>query len=47
MDEIVFRSFLSMDEIEANFAGVDLFSALMEGLEEALEYARTQRNEVE
>lgn len=36
MQELTFSPSLSMEEIEQNFANVDLFSELMKGLEEAL-----------
>ena len=36
MSEPIFKSSLSMEEIEANFKDVDFFSGVMEGLEEAL-----------
>ena len=36
----VFRSALSMEEIENNFKNIDFFSGLMEGLEEALAYEK-------
>lgn len=38
--EPCFESSLSMEEIEKNFEGVDLFSGLMAGLEEAIAYER-------
>ena len=38
MSEIVLKSRLTQEEIEANFEGVDLYSGLMEGLEQALAY---------
>ena len=40
MSEPIFKSSLSMVEIEANFKDVDFFSGVMEGLEEALAYKR-------
>ena len=40
MSEPIFKSSLSMEEIEANFKDVDFFSGVMEGLEEALAYKR-------
>lgn len=36
MSELVFESSLSLDEIESNFADIDLFTELMGGLGEAL-----------
>ncbi len=38
--EPCFESSLSMEEIEKNFEGVDFFSGLMAGLEEAIAYER-------
>ncbi len=38
MPEHIFESSLSMEEIEANFENVDLFSCVVEGLQEALVY---------
>lgn len=40
MSDITFKSNLTMDEIEKNFAEMDFFSGLMEGLEEALAYSK-------
>lgn len=40
MSEPVFRSSLSMEEIEDNFQNVDFFSGIMEGLQEALAYEK-------
>ena len=40
VSEPIFKSSLSMEEIEANFKDVDFFSGVMEGLEEALAYKR-------
>ena len=38
--DAVFESTLSMEEIEKNFAEMDLFSDLMESLEEALVHSK-------
>ena len=38
--EPCFESSLSVEEIEKNFEGVDFFSGLMAGLEEAIAYER-------
>lgn len=38
--EPCFESSLSMEEIEKNFEGVDFFSGLMAGLEEAIAYEK-------
>ena len=38
MNDIMFESSLTMEEIEKNFEGMDFFSGLMDGLTEALSY---------
>lgn len=43
--EPCFESTLSMEEIEKNFEGVDFFSGLMAGLEEAIAYERGEAAE--
>ncbi|MBQ6810461.1 MAG: helix-turn-helix domain-containing protein [Firmicutes bacterium] len=40
MSELKFKSSLSMDEIESNFENMDVFSCLMDDLEEALAYSK-------
>jgi len=40
MSEIHFESSLTNDEIEKNFEGIDFFSGIMEGLNEALAYEK-------
>lgn len=40
MDELRFKTSLTMEEIEENFKDVDFFSGLMDGLQEALAYER-------
>lgn len=40
MNEIHFKSSLSMSEIEENFKDVDFFEGIMDGLEEALAYEK-------
>lgn len=40
MSEIKFKSSLSPEEIEENFKGVDFFSGIMAGLNEALAYEK-------
>ena len=40
MVELQFESTLTMEEIEQNFAGVDFFAGIMDGLEEALAYEK-------
>ena len=40
MSDTVFKSSLSIEEIERNFAETDYFSELMDALEEALAYSR-------
>lgn len=42
MAELQFESTLTMEEIEQNFAGIDFFSGIMDGLEEALAYEKGQ-----
>ena len=42
MSDYTFKSSLTMEEIEKNFADMDFFSGLMEGLEEALAYSKGQ-----
>lgn len=38
-----FTSSLTMDEIEENFEGIDVYSGIMQGLNEALEYNKNKR----
>lgn len=40
MNELTFKSSLTMEEIERNFSEMDFFSDLMDGLEEALAYSK-------
>ncbi|MBQ6846187.1 MAG: helix-turn-helix domain-containing protein [Oscillospiraceae bacterium] len=40
MQELQFKSSLSMNEIEENFKNIDVFSGIMDGLEEALAYEK-------
>ena len=40
MNELTFKSSLTMNEIERNFSEMDFFSDLMDGLEEALAYSK-------
>lgn len=40
MEELTFKSNLTMEQIEQNFAEMDFFSELMDGLEEALAYSK-------
>ncbi len=40
MSEIRFKSSLSIEEIEENFKEIDLFSGIMDGLNEALAYEK-------
>lgn len=42
MSEIRFESSLTNEEIEKNFEGIDFFSGIMEGLNEALAYEKGQ-----
>ena len=39
-DELFFESSLSMEEIDKNFEGVDVFDGLVQGLEAALDHKR-------
>lgn len=43
MDELEFETTLSMEEIERNFQDFDLFSELMEGLQEALAIGKGEK----
>lgn len=45
MEDLTFRSSLSMDEIEANFNGTDFFAGMMDGLNEALAYRKSKASE--
>lgn len=40
MSDLRLQSSLSMEEVEENFKGVDFFSGVMEGLEEALAHKK-------
>lgn len=40
MKELRFQSSLTMQEIEENFKGIDFFSGIMDGLNEALAYEK-------
>ncbi len=40
MDDLEFTSTLSNEEIEKNFSGIDFFSGIVSGLEEALAYEK-------
>ena len=42
MSELKFKSSLSMEEIENNFESMDIYSCLMDSLEEALAYSRRE-----
>lgn len=42
MAEPVFKSSLTMEEIEKNFADVDVFAGIMDGLQEALAHSKGQ-----
>lgn len=41
MEDIVFKTGLSMEEIEKKFTGMNHFVVLMDSLEEALLFSRT------
>ena len=43
MTELEFTSTLSYEEIEKNFIGVEFFSGIVSGLEEALAYEKAQK----
>ena len=43
MSEPVFYSNLTMEEIEENFKDIDLFSGIMEALEEVLSYRKQKQ----
>lgn len=45
MDDHVFKSKYSMEEIENNFKDVDFFSGMKEGLDEALAYEKGKASE--
>ena len=40
MADSIFKSSLSVEEIEKNFEGIDFFSGIMDGLQEALAYEK-------
>lgn len=40
MSEPVFKSSLTMEEVEDNFKDIDFFSGIMDGLQEALAYTK-------
>ena len=40
-----FTSSLTMDEIEENFKSVDVYSGIMQGLNEALEYNKNKKKD--
>ena len=42
MEDIVFKTDLSMEEIEKRFTGMDYFTALLISLEEALFFSRLE-----
>lgn len=44
MSEMKFKTKLTTEEIEKNFEGIDFFSGIMEGLEEALKYEKENVN---
>lgn len=43
-EDLTFKSNLTMEEIERNFEGVDLFTEVMAGLEEALVYSKDKED---
>lgn len=42
-ENITFKSSLELDEIEENFESVDVYSGIMQGLNEALEYNKSKK----
>lgn len=40
MNEPIFNSALTMEQVEKNFEGMDFFTGLMEGLQEAAAYEK-------
>lgn len=42
-EDVAFQSSLTMDEVEENFKGVDVYSGIMQGLNEALEYNKIKK----
>ena len=42
-ENTAFKSSLTMDEIEENFKSVDVYSGIMQGLNEALEYNKSKK----
>ena len=42
MEEIIFKSSLSQQEMEDNFAGFNFFDGLMESLTEVLAYSKEE-----
>ena len=45
ISNITFKSSLTMDEIEENFKSVDVYSGIMQGLNEALEYNKSKKKD--
>lgn len=45
MSELKLESSLSVEEVEENFKDVDFFSGLMDGLQDALSYAKGEPSE--
>lgn len=44
MSELHFKSSLTLEEIENNFKDIDLFSGIVESLEEVLEFEKGRAN---
>lgn len=42
MADLVFKSSLTVEQIDDNFKDIDLFSKIMEGLQEVLAYERAE-----
>ena len=44
-EDVTFQSSLTMDEIEGNFKSADVYSGIMQGLNEALEYNKSKKKD--
>lgn len=42
-EDVAFQSSLTMDEIEENFKGIDVYSGIMQGLNEASHYNKSKK----
>lgn len=43
MVDLTFKTLLSKQQVDENFKNIDFFSGIMEGLEEALLYEKSER----